>query len=151
MFDVTVDDADLQEAIRRFSVFTQNATPTLVKISDFMEAITDERFDTQTDPDDIKWKPLSDRTVAARKLSGYPGSNPILYQTGTLKEGVQYRVDLASSSVVGTVEGDAAEYAPFLQEGAGKMPSRRFLGLDDEDADALENVILRSLARELLE
>jgi phage virion morphogenesis protein len=138
MISVTTDDRALQEAIQRFLSFSENPTPTLVAIGDYLEESTLRRFDEQVDPDGVPWAPLAPSTIAAKQRKGQ--SSNILVATGATRASINYQI------VGNSIEVSAGtEQAPFLQEGTGDMPARVFLGLSDQDIEAIADIILSRL------
>jgi len=99
-------------------------------IADILVASVHENFEQQGRPE--PWEP---------RLDDNPW--PILHHTGALE-----------SSIHALVTGDSVEvthdtdYGDYLNEGTSRMPAREFLLIQDEDIDAIEDLILNHLLPE---
>lgn len=131
-------DGDLQERLGKIIDRTQNLSPVLADLGEYLLRKTRRRFDTSTAPDGSKWLPLAPRTIKAKRrraLTGKPyrtraRPEDILKDTFTLRDSITYQVGRNSLSV-----GTNIEYGIFHQaeEPRTRIPRRAFLGLDEDD------------------
>lgn len=113
---------------------SNTATPTLVRlvaaasqpaemmrdVAGYLLFSTQRRFETQTDPDGRKWKPLKPRTAAARAGRRVRGNDHILRVTTRLYQSLTQASDATSAQL-----GSNAEYAAIHQLGGEiQMPAR---------------------------
>ncbi|MDR0386856.1 MAG: phage virion morphogenesis protein [Treponema sp.] len=114
-----------------------------------LESQTQERFDTQKDPDGNKWKELAQKTRDYYMQNGL-GKGSLLVQEGSLRDTITSRVSDSWSVLVGATmiyaaihqwggeivpKAAAALYVP----GYGKLkkvtiPARPYLGVSSQDA-----------------
>jgi len=108
-----------------------------------MEAQSTERFDTKTDPQGNKWKDITDVTkayYAARLRSGKTDGKPQppLVFTGDLRMSITSEVQSGGWSVI---VGAAKEYANVHQYGYKNIPARPYIGISNENAQEIEEII----------
>ncbi|MCX8018347.1 MAG: phage virion morphogenesis protein [Rhodocyclaceae bacterium] len=65
MITLTLDDREVQAALKRLQRRLSDLTPAMRAIAHELEARTLERFETQRDPAGRPWKPLSPVTLAS--------------------------------------------------------------------------------------
>lgn len=126
-----------------------------------------ERFDTQTDPEGVKWKRLALRT----EISRMGGARRVFTQKGGFRKGAVARMDRlrilfaqghlrnsltwrfnATSVEIGTNLSYGAIHQFGGQAGRGKkisIPARPYLGLSNDDQDRVEGLIQDHLAEVL--
>ncbi len=106
----------------------------LTDIGLYLERTTKRRFDTETDPNGVPWKPLSISTLSRKKK----GLN-ILTDGGLLKASVEVRVSSDSVTILSPME-----YAIYHQTGtknkdkSPRMPARPFIGASTKD---IQNIL----------
>jgi phage virion morphogenesis protein len=86
--EINVDSAAVQRTIERLGERARDLTPAFRGIGADIVADAQTRFKRATDPYGVPWKPLSRRTVAARRK----GSSAPLLDTGRLRNSVSYRL-----------------------------------------------------------
>ncbi|MFV3126118.1 phage virion morphogenesis protein [Niveispirillum sp. KHB5.9] len=96
---LTVDDAEVMEALARFQAASGNLVPVYKNIGEELTQSTMGRFRAGKGPDGKAWTPLSRRTVEAKRKAGH--SNAILVMRGYLSGTIRYQVD-ADGVQVGT-------------------------------------------------
>lgn len=96
-----------------------------------------------------KWKKRKASTDAAyykrgKNIKGrvFSSKNPILVQTGNLKDSVRYRTVGKSTVLVG-VNDKTVPYAKAHNEGAGKLPKRQYMPINKVSLN-----IIRAIAKE---
>ena len=129
-------------------------TPAMRTIADIMRTQTLERFEAETGPDGVRWKP-SQRALEDGGLT--------LTDTGHLKQSIT-AASTATSAVVGTnllyaaihqfggsirAKTQKALKTPFGPRGAVNMPARPFVGFGPADIAEIEAVLDNHLARAL--
>lgn len=128
-------------------------TPAMRLIADLMRTQTAERFDAETGPDGVRWKP-SQRAIEDGGLT--------LTKSGELSLSIVAASD-ATSAVAGTNKiyaaihqfggritpraGKKALRTPFGPRGAVTMPARPFLGFSPQDVVEIEGVLERHLIK----
>lgn len=98
-----------------------------------------ERFEAQTDPGGVAWKPLSPRTVREK------GHDTILVRTGRLKASLVGRssdsVREVSERGRGALFGSRVPYSIFHMTGGRHLPRREHVGMIDDTALILVNSV----------
>jgi len=92
----------------------------------------DKRFETETDPDGKKWRPLSPFTIAMKQQQGR--IQKILQSTGRLRGSFEYRIS-NEKLIIGT----NVSYARKHQFGEG-VPQRKIVGVSKEDRLAVQQI-----------
>jgi len=120
---------------------------TMEEIGEDLLYSTRQRMIRGVAPDGSQWTPLSAVTLAIRRGRGRSGSKPLI-DTGTLKTTLNYRV-LPDGIAIGTNR-QGAHVHQFGTNRAGRgrkvtVPPRPFLGVSDEDTEAIERTIVRAI------
>ena len=108
-----------------------DTTPLMSRLGEYFQKSTQDRFNTQTDPDGYPWAPLSPGYIKRKKYN----SNRILTLRAYLRRGIHYQV-LSADTVAW---GSNSVYAAIHNsggDGAGKngtMPKRQFAGVSAAD------------------
>jgi phage virion morphogenesis protein len=146
MIEFEIDDGDIQKALRKLQQKTGNISPALRKIGENMTESTKKRFETYTGPDGVMWEANSDVTYDRKAdRSGIP-----LTDHGTLGNTIHYKL----FGNEGLAIGSPMKYAAMMQFGGtksefpnlwGDIPARPFLGVSDDDAVEILNIIGRHL------
>lgn len=133
MIEITLEG--IKEVREKLAKLEASLNPT--EILDEAEALLLNRIRTrflaETDHDGNKWP--ESKAAKKRRAAGGPGT---LFATGTLFHSLQAYIKGLDERAIGT----DVPYAPFLQEGTGKMPSRVFLGFGEEDMTLVERLVL---------
>ena len=112
------------------------------------------RFLAQVDPTGRAWLPLSPETKARRARSRIGPGKGILYHSGQMYESIQrirsggYALSTGFGFRVG-VSGDQAKKARVHQYGAGRVPQRKFLGVNDLDVRSVTAYLKRKVHADL--
>lgn len=136
------------EALQAIEGITNRATdfsPALTDIGESLLISTRQRFDDETDPAGIDWRPLLPKTVKAKQRrinTGKPyrtraTATSILKDTFTLRDSITYLVEPTVLKV-----GTNVEYGIYNQA------SRPFLGLDKVDQLSIAQTLSDFLAGE---
>ncbi len=137
--DIRVDDAALQEALRRLLEAGEAMAPVMPAIAAHLASSVEESFELEASDDTI-WPPLKPATVRQRQRKGYGGEHPKLQRSGALIRSILSQVDETSATV-----GSGLIYAATHQFGADErnIPARPFLALHDWHRDAIVDEIRR--------
>jgi phage gpG-like protein len=135
---ITIDDTQLQGGISEFTAKLANLKPAMADIGEYSLRKVRKRFDNESAPDGSKWNELSEATIKAktrRKRTGKPyktNAEPtaILKDTFTLRDSITYQASNQSVAI-----GTNIFYGAFNQS------TRPFLGVDDEDAIEIVEII----------
>ncbi len=92
---------EIGPTLSRLVANAENPTDIMDDVAGYLLLSTQRRFETETDPDGNKWKPLSPRTAAARRGRRTRGYDNILRDRGRLYDSLTTAFD-ASSAIVGT-------------------------------------------------
>lgn len=96
-----------------------------------------QRFLQQVSPDGEPWAPLK---PATQKQHDARGGGGILFASGKLFRSLQvFQVDATSRGL-----GTDVPYGKFPQFGTINMPARVFLGFSENDAQVVEQLLLRT-------
>jgi phage gpG-like protein len=135
--------AEALAAIRGIADRTTDFSPALADVGESLLLSTRYRFDNETSPEGIDWKPLLPKTIKAKQRridTGKPyrtkaQANWILKDTFTLRDSITYLVQPTVLKV-----GTNIEYGIYNQA------SRPFLGLDDGDRLTISETLSEYLA-----
>lgn len=141
-----IDDARLNQVLKDLGDDTQDLTPAMKQVGEYMRFRTEENFRGEQTPEGIAWLPLKPSTVA-RKTKKKSSINKILQDTGDLRGSIAYqttprRVTIGTNTMVG-----GYSLGAIHQFGAAKrnIPARPFLGASDSDIDEIVQIILDHL------
>lgn len=93
------------------------------------------------------WAPLSSVTLAIKAKKGYSGGT--LKATGALASGASSPALWRITSDTASLDNLPTDYAGFHQSGTRKMPQREWAVIQDEDADAVEELFDKWLLSEI--
>jgi phage virion morphogenesis protein len=146
MFEFEIDDRGIKDALGKLQQKTGKLSPALRNIGETLKESTQQRFKTYTGPDGVMWEANSDVTYDRKAdRSGTP-----LTDHGTLGDTINYQI----FGNEGLAIGSPMEYAAMMQFGGtksefpnlwGDIPARPFLGVSDNDAAEILNIIGRHL------
>ncbi|MCL2876917.1 MAG: phage virion morphogenesis protein [Betaproteobacteria bacterium] len=120
---------------------------TMKEIGEDLLYSTRQRMIQGIAPDGSQWTPLSAVTLAIRRKRGRSGAKPLI-DTGTLKTALNYRILPAGVSIGTNRQGAHAHQFGTNRAGRGRkvtIPPRPFLGISDEDTEAIERTIVRAI------
>jgi len=144
MIHVEFDDREIRRALQGLLAVTGSLDEVLTEIGEELAESTKQRFGTQTGPDGQSWEPNSPVTIERK------GRNQPLTDHGTLGEQIEPRLLGNDTLAVGS----STEYAAMQHFGGAKaefphlwgdIPARPFLGISDDDEDAVLNIIAAHL------
>ena len=153
--DVQLDDREVQAAFNRLIQAGEDLTPAMRAIGDHMAGTTKDRFRDEKAPDGTPWAPLSEVTVKRKKRH----ADKILTERGYLGGSIAYRAGpdfvevgspfvYASTHQFGAAKGEFGGVRTSLPGRSffqpipwGDIPARPFLGVSDEDRDAITGAI----------
>lgn len=130
-FTITPVDDILVTRLREFVASGGDTTPLMGRLGEAFVDSTQERFNTQTDPDGNPWKPLSPGYIKRKKKN----QDLILTLNGYLRKYIAHQV-LSANEVVW---GSNRIYAAIHNWGGdgsgnnGTMPKRQYLGVSADD------------------
>ena len=147
--EITFDDARVIEALTRLAAAGKDLTPAMREIGEHLLNTTRQRFSDEEAPDGTPWAPLT-ATTKRRKTRNV---EKILTESGALRgHGLAYlarrdEVEVGSPLIyAGTHQfgaargsfGSTAKGAPIPW---GDIPARPFLGVSNDDKDAIFRII----------
>jgi phage virion morphogenesis protein len=115
----------------------------LINIGVEVKGQTQERFDSQRDPEGNSWEQLDKKTRNYYTRNGF-GSGFLLVQTGGLRDSIESQAD-GWSVLVGATK----VYAATHQCGRGRIPKRPYLGISASNADDIMHVASQFLAERI--
>jgi len=134
---ITITGGDaLQRKLKQLADAAGSLKPVFNDFGEYMVLTTRDRFDRETGPDGEPWQPLNSAT-AQRKARR--NKNPkILQQNSILRDSITYEASDDQLEV-----GTNLIYGPTHQFGDPdrNIPARPFLGINDDDASELEDLI----------
>lgn len=159
MITLQIDDAEIFAALDRVARAVTDMRPVMQDIGEEMVVATRNRFGAGTAPDGTPWAPKSPTTIAAYERRGDPiDLRPLFGPTRRLSS------EIASYASETSVEwGSNLIYSAVMQLGAAKgafgrtsrggpipwgpIPARPFLGVSDDDRNAILSAIEDWLTR----
>jgi len=153
---VEIDDRAIREALGRLMDDAGNIEPALADISEYLTESTKQRFVDGKAPDGTPWEPNTDYTLSRKS-----GDKPLIGESNSLS--TQFSVEITANTLL---FGSPMIYAAVQQFGAkkgsfgktkkhshpipfGDIPARPFLGISNEDNDAILNIINDHIAGDL--
>lgn len=174
-FNISVQNQGVLAALEQLRTSVENTRPAMAAIGSELETRAKARFETETDPNGQKWKPVKDlETLKQRESAQRPGTKPkptqrgypkdgnrrILDRSGTMLGSAFHRADNNTAeigfSAVASKSGDVyAAYHEFGTEfGTKTMPRRGILfanprtgELSDADETAVLDILSDHIAR----
>ena len=123
--DIRVDDAALQEALRRLLEAGEAMAPVMPAIAGHLEDGVEESFELEASDDTI-WPPLKPATVRQRQRKGYGGEHPKLQRSGALIRSILSQVDETSATVgSGLIHAAMHQYVAKRSSLEGRAPHSR--------------------------
>ena len=126
--DITLNDAEIQAELKQLAAKLTDLTPFFKDVGETLLNSTRERFRRQTAPDGTPWAALSPAYAARKKRN----KNKILTLWGHLRGTLVKQADQDSLRI-----GTPLVYGATHQFGRGAIPARPFLGLSEDDRQAL--------------
>lgn len=154
--EIRVEDAEVLGAIRRMidRVGTHSAA-TMGAIARYGESSTRLRFRTQTGPDGQRWRPSLRAQIAGGRtltMDGHLGDSVGSNYGADWAEWGENRVYAAIHQFGGIIRAKAAKALRFFLAGGGfavvrqvVMPARPSLGVSDDDANEILNIVQRRI------
>jgi hypothetical protein len=109
-----------------------------------LRAVVQDAFDTEGAAVGVSWPPLAPGTLRAKLRGGFPPQP--LVRTGLLRDGWAVDAGAAGGSLT-----SLAPYAWVHQDGAGRVPQRRFLPEPDQSSAVLRAVFFDHIQTALSE
>jgi len=156
---VKIDDLAVREFLKKAAAASQDLSPAMKNIGDYMLLRTAERFAGQHDPDGKSWKQLAYHTLMGgykktkfkqkggltKGFSGYLAARQILMKSGHLSQ-VAYK-EAADSVKIGTTP--PSKFYAAIQQFGGKagrghkvtIPARPYLGINADDAQEASRIV----------
>jgi phage virion morphogenesis protein len=138
MVEVEIDDEEIRRALQHLLEVSGNLRPALQEIGERLTESTKHRFETITGPDGRRW-PLNS---VLSTLLYKDGDRPLTGETGALMDTIHWQLVGDDAVEIGS----PMEYAAMQQFGGtkaefphlwGDIPARPFLGISDDDKDAI--------------
>lgn len=119
-------------------------------IGEHLKESTVKRLEAGVTPEGNAFKPLSAVTLAMRVKRGRSGTKPLI-DTGQLHDtGINYRMEGAELVLFANRAGVHAVHFGSDRAGRGnkvRIPARRFMGISNDDLDAIGNIVRHILAQ----
>ena len=132
-FSAQFEDEEIQRKFQELQNLTEDLTPVMQEIGEYMIMATDLRFEQEVDPSGKRWKKLSPYTLELKRAEGK--ILKILQRTGLMRSRVNYQAD-SEKVVIGVNDAKAAKH----QLGRG-VAKREFLGVSEDDREEIINII----------
>ena len=129
---IKVDNSDLKRWTGKITSRLRDLRAPMLAAKNHMEAKIERQFETETDPDDNPWEPLSPETLK------YKQGGSILVKTGKLRDSFVY--DLSSKSL--TISNTSPVFEAH-NEGILPQPERKILGINAEDKNEIAGLVKR--------
>lgn len=113
-----------------------NNSKLLSLISYLIKDQTCNRFNTETDPNNKKWAPNSEVTLAAYFARTKRKDKKILTDYGMLKN-IFFQVQTTNKAIIGTDK----SYGRVMQFGTTKIPARPYLGVNHQNKQEIIRII----------
>lgn len=162
---ITIDDAAVQAAFRRFTEFGQDASPMFAEISEHLLESTQKRFATSTGPDGTPWVKLKDgsgrrplvksgtmrdqifpshgknyaeiNATAMQALWHQEGTDPYVILP---KKGKALSFGAPMSVFSGPSKGKVVGSTTVRKVNHPGLPARPFIGLSNDDRQAIGDI-----------
>ena len=146
---IELDASELKKLAQKMNGFMLSGGDTselLGSLATEAQAQTEERIEhTKLNPDGKKWDPWKASTLR------YLQKHDLLKTTTLLNRGsAGGLLNSMTSQAQGSdtvIVGSPTQYAGYLQEGTRKMVARKFLGIGTTDIAALQDIVIRFMAR----
>ena len=148
MITIEINDAAVNAALDATTRVLTDMTPLMQEIGEVLVVSTKRRFGQGVAPDGSKWAPKAPVTLAKST-----DSRPLFGPSGMLSSQIFYE-----ASADNVLVGSNRVYAAMMQFGGtkakfahlwGDIPARPFLGISDEDRDAVRDIVMETLAAAL--
>jgi phage virion morphogenesis protein len=159
-----IDDREVVKTLDRLHAKAGRMAPAWKNIGEVLVRSTQDRFDSQTDPDGRPWQRLKASTIAGKALRGH--SDKILRQRGYLSDSIRSQanengVRVGTNRIYGAIQHFGGKTKPHVIRPKNKkalawpgarnparavnhpgseIPARRFLGISRQDRDRILEV-----------
>lgn len=134
---------EVEALLQQLAQRAQEMRPAMEEIGNYLQNVIEESFESGRAPDGTVWTPLADSTLDRKhRDGGMQSMGKLLYEEGTLFEGIGYDADGSSVAVgVNAYSKEGYPYPVVLNFGTedGKLPARRFMPFD-ENGELDDNV-----------
>lgn len=150
MIEVEYNDAQVSAALAELFEAIASPVEAMQDIGEFMAESTRAHFKAGTAPDGTPWAPNSPVTLARKKetrpLFGESLQLSSRINVSADDTGVEWGSPMIQSAVMqfGAAKGSLGPNAPW-----GDIPARPFLGVSEDDKDAILEIVHEALARAL--
>lgn len=156
MIEIDIDDAAVTAALSRLVRALSDPEPALQEAGEYLVEAARRRFADKTAPDGTRWRRNRPATIARKGRN-----DPLIGESKRLSREIHYRargdrLEIGSPLEYAAVQQFGARRGAFgaTRKGApipwGRIPARPFLGLSDDDAAEVVD-ILTEYARQSLE
>jgi phage virion morphogenesis protein len=143
MLTIEVDSKELENLNAGLRKITRRIDNPRSLLADYGQALVESKrslFDRQVDPEGKAWAPLAAATIRAKRRSGAPKPEQILYNFGALAQGFTYKLIGNDSLLL-----EAPQVGIYHQFGTKDMPARPFMQLSGEDVVAFDRLAAKYL------
>lgn len=145
---VQIDDARVRRVLRDIEAFCGDASPLMADLAEGLFHRTQDRFDTQSDPDGHPWQELTAAYRERKLAKGYPAT--LLVMERRLRDELRPDFGPTFAEVATAPLPYAALHQfggkPGMAPGPAAVPRREYLGLSEEDTDWIEETVVEFLA-----
>lgn len=124
---ITLNDTNARRLLRKAALAVKSFRPAMAEIGEYLVRQTDKRFKSELDPEGNDWAALT-IAYSKRKAKNRRAVQKKLQFSGRLRASIVYQ---ASDDEVRL--GSNVKYASIQQLGGNGIPSRPFLGMNDDD------------------
>lgn len=138
---VEYDDTQIQRLLRKLNRLSDDMSPAMLEVSEYMHERTRDHFDNEQAPDGTPWATLSPATLKRKQQQGVPVNQILHGQSLHLRDTI-YPFHSADEAGVSTGPGTEA-YAATHQFGdeTRNIEARPYLGLSAEDEQEIIGIL----------
>ncbi len=151
MIAITLKDEGVQRSLDRVGALLDDLTPVMNRIGEQLAESAMQRIDREVSPDGTPFAPRSPATLARYKRQGR-GFGGILHRSGDMRSDIFHAygrdfAEVGSNAVQSAVmqfgqpKGASGTNARGRPIPWGDIPARPFLGISDDDRDAIGEIV----------
>lgn len=140
MASISIDASGLVEIEKAINAISEGIKTgrALLNVGAVVVSQTRHRIDSEKrDPWGKSWPQWSPEYAKTR----HPNQS-LLLSSGLLRDSITYQITRTHVRV-----GSNRFYSKWLQEGTSRMPERAFLGIGPDDAEEIEQVVIRNIRK----
>jgi phage virion morphogenesis protein len=137
---ITIDASGLEQMARALNAISEGVRTNraLLGVGAIVTSQTRHRIDSEKrDPWGKSWPRWSPEYAKTRHAN-----QSLLMSSGLLRDSITHQITRS-----GVIVGSNRFYAKWHQEGTSKMPERAFLGIGPDDAEEIEQTVIRNIRK----